>query len=193
VAENGGRYGPPAHVLEQIRAEAGGYGAPQPTGPFDPGQGQAPPAPRKRGFTAGEMWDGEWDITRYGGAKGVVPMPTQERIDLFRRRGAEFDIEAQRLLHEAQKAQAKLNAERRKAREKAASEGKDYIEPFSAKRLQKEHEEAEAEERRLYSQMRDFVAEFCAGSPTREQLDVLPDHEFRRFAYYLGEQLNPEV
>lgn len=173
-----------------MRAEAGGYGAPQPEGPFYP---SAAPVPKKRGFTAGEMWDGEWDFTRYGGTRGVVPMPTQERIDLFRRRGAEFDIEAQRLLHEAKKAQAKLDVERRKAREKAALEGKDYIEPFSAKKLQKEHEEAEAEERRLYGQMRDYVTEFCAGSPTREQLDVLPDHEFRRFAYYLGEQLNPEV
>lgn len=164
-----------------------GTAFPQAQGPF------YPQAPQKRGFTAGELWDGDWDFSHYGGGKGSVPMPTQERIDLFRQRGAEFAVDLERLAYEARKAQAKVNAERRKAQEKARAEGKEYIEPFSAKKALKEIEEANAEEKRIYETMRGFVAEFCAGSPTREQLDILPDHEFRRFANYLGSQLDPEV
>jgi len=160
---------------------------PQPAGPYYP---QAAP---KKGFTAGSTWDGAWDFTNFGGGTGYTPMPTQERIATFRRRGSEFTVEGERLIHEAEKAEAKTRAERRKAAEKAYGEGKEYIEPFSAKKSLKELEDAEAERNRLYDQMRDFVAEFCAGSPTREQLDALPDHEFRLFTNYLGEQINPEA
>src|SRR5215208_3417379 len=95
---------------------------PQPEGPFTP---QPAPA-KKRGFTAGDMWDGDWDFTNFGGTTGTTPMPTKERIDNFRRRGLEFTVEGERLMHEAQKAEAKTRAERRKAAQKAHEEGKEY-------------------------------------------------------------------
>ena len=180
-----GRTGPSPQVLAAMRGEDPYGQIPQPSGPYAPTQ--------KRGFTAGETWDGAWDFTHYeGGEKGDTPMPNQERIGIFRRRLSEFSVEAQRLFHEAQKADAKAKDERRKAAEKAYAEGKDYVEPFSAKKAIKEMEDAEAEDKRLHGLLREHMAEFCAGSPTLQQLNVLPDHEAMRFANYLAEQISPE-
>jgi hypothetical protein len=37
------------------------------------------------------------------------------------------------------------------------------------------------------------VAEFCAGSPTREELEKFNDFEFRAFVNWIGSLINPEV
>lgn len=176
--------GMPPSVLGQMRGESL-----PPQGPFVP---QAAPV-QHRGFSAAALWDGVWDFRPEVDAWGEIPHPTQERIDTFRRKGAEFAVEAERLAREAEAAQRKLEKKREEARAKAQAEGKEYNEPFNAKKLLADVNEAIGEEHRLYNVMRDHVAEFCAGSPTREHLDGITDPTFRRFVDHIGSLINPEV
>src|SRR5215218_6557669 len=105
MTENG-LTGPSPQVLAAMRGEDPYGHIPQPTQAY---YGQSPEAPVKRGFTAGDTWDGVWNFTHYeGGEKGNTPMPTQERIATFRRRGAEFIVEQQKISHEVRKADAKV-------------------------------------------------------------------------------------
>lgn len=162
-------------------------------GHYSPEPGH-PPGPRRAGgFDAGALWDGHYTLRPFVDAEGDIPHPTQARIDAFKRKGAEFAIEAERLARDAEAAQRKLDARREDARAKAEAEGKTYTEPFNATKQLKELEEAMSEERRLYDLMRDHVAEFCAGSPTREELGTLPDFKFREFVDWIGSLINPEV
>jgi hypothetical protein len=162
------------------------YAAPLPEGPFYP-------QPSRGGFDAGDLWNGHYVLRPFVEAEGDVPHPTQERIDTFRRKGAEFAVEAEKLAREADAAQRKLDEKRQKAKEKAEAEGKEYVEPFNADKLLKDVEHAMSEERRLYDTMRDHVAEFCAGSPTRDELGALPDFKLRQFIDWIGSLINPEV
>ena len=104
-----------------------------------------------------------------------------------------FEVEALRLQHEAQQAQAKANAERRKAMQDALQAGEEYIEPFDVEEAKKEVKQALKELHEMHDQMRDHLAEFCKGHPTRAALGKLPDPEFRRFNNWVGSLINPEV
>lgn len=166
---------------------------PQPEGPYFPSGGS-----QQRGFRAGSLWDQEaaYDLSRYvkgNGATGSIPHPTQERIDKFMEIGAMFEVEAQRLKHEAAEKQRQLNAERRKKMMEAAEKGEEYVEPFDVEEAKKEVKEALAELHRMHDEMRDHLAEFCKGHPTRAALGKLPDPEFRRFNNWVGNLINPEV
>lgn len=164
---------------------------PQPDGPFYP-------EPQQHGFTAGSVWEREaaYDLTAYvkgNGAVGTIPHPTQERIDKFMEAGAMFEVEAMRLQHEAQEKQRQANAERTKAMQEAAAKGEEYIEPFDVEAAKKEAKEALAKLHQMHDEMRDDLAEFCKGHPTRAALGKLPDPEFRRFNNWVGSLINPEV
>jgi hypothetical protein len=167
---------------------------PQPEGFFSPD----PSGATQHGFTAGSMWDREakYDLSNYvkgNAATGTIPHPTQERIDAFMEAGAFFEVEAMRLQHEAAMQQRQLNAERQKKIKEAAKKGEVYIEPFDVEEAKKEAKEALSELHRLHDQMRDHLAEFCKGHPTRAALGKLPDPEFRRFNNWVGSLINPEV
>ena len=165
---------------------------PQPEGPY------YSPNMQEHGFTAGSVWDKEaaYDLSTYvkgNGATGTIPHPTQERIDKFMEAGAMFEVEAMRLQHEAETKQAKANAERRKAMLEAAKKGEEYVEPFDLEQTKKEVLEALQELKNSHDRMRDHLAEFCKGHPTRAVLGKLPDPEFRRFNRWVGSLINPEV
>lgn len=165
---------------------------PQPDGPY------LPDSSAQYGFRAGSLWEREaqYDLSHYvkgNGATGVIPHPTQERIDKFMEAGAMFEVEAMRLRHEAEQAQAKANTERRKAMMDAAEKGEEYVEPFDVEAAKKEVKEALAKLHDMHEQMRDHLAEFTKGHPTRAQLGKLPDPEFRRFNNWVGSLINPEV
>lgn len=168
---------------------------PQPQGPFYP-SGVAQPSPS--GFTAGAVWEREaqYNLSHYvkgNGATGMIPHPTQERIDKFMEAGAMFEVEAMRLQHEAAEAQRNANAERHKAMTEAAQKGQEYVEPFDVEQAKKEAKAALKELHEMHDQMRDHLAEFCKGHPTRAALGKLPDPEFRRFNNWAGSLINPEV
>lgn len=165
---------------------------PQPDGPY------LPDSSAQYGFRAGSLWEKEakYDLSHYvkgNGATGMIPHPTQERIDKFMEAGAMFEVEAMRLQHDAAEAQRKARAERMKAMQEAAAKGEEYVEPFDVETAKKEAKEALDELHRMHDQMRDHLAEFCKGHPTRAALGKLPDPEFRRFNNWVGSLINPEA
>lgn len=137
------------------------------------------------GFDAGAVWDGHYTLRPYADAEGDIPVPTQERIDDFRRKMGKFVVDLQKAADEQAKA-------RRKAEEEQAKDPT-YGENFDAERAMADLEQAIAEERRIYGEMRDHVAAFCKGKPTRKQLEKLPDVVFLKFADFVGGLINPEA
>lgn len=161
-----------------IMANGAGYSAPQPSA--------------TSGFDAGNLWDGHYVLRPYVDAEGDIPIPTQQRIDNFRRKMGVFALDLQKAADDAARAQRKAEAEARKAELAAIEKGEEVdTEPFDVEKAKADLEEAIAEERRIYDEMREHVATFCQGHPTKAQLNKLPDAVFLKFVDFVGGLINP--
>jgi|GEM_PF-2332454 len=123
-------------------------------------------------FSAGSVSTLDYDFTaipREDGqgtcsGKGIVTEPSEGRIKAFATALSEFQARVTEIEAEASK------------------EGIDDATEEALK------VEAEA----LTSKVKEVVADFCAGSPSLEELTQLPPRYFRAFTSWLGQELSPK-
>lgn len=138
--------------------------------------------PEPEGFDAGTVWNFPYNLNPYVDAKGHIPPPPQELLDTFER-------DMGRLLAEYEKAARDAEDAERKAQEARGEEGSEDV---FARQLSQMDQYLE-EKATALGKMKDIVAKLCQGSPSREDLDALPEYVFRRFSDAIGRKINPEA
>lgn len=142
----------------------------------------APPEPE--GFDAGTVWNFPYNLNPYVDATGYIPPPPQELLDSFTR-------DMGRLMAEYEKAARDAEDAQRKADEARQDQEEDSEEILT--RQLAELDQYLEEKRTAMGRMKNITAKLCQGSPSREELDGLPEYVFQRFADTIGRKINPEV
>jgi hypothetical protein len=113
----------------------------------------------------------EYDFSKWGGSKGVIPEPPRFAVSRMLKRVDELFVE--------------LGL--RKAGDSEVKTPDDVIET-----MEKVNEEEVFE--KMQDGLLEILAEVCGGSPSREDLEKLPYRPFQGFfGYLMGELTNPEA
>jgi hypothetical protein len=152
-------------------------GFPGAQGPFVP----TPVAPEPDDFSGDNVWKFTYNFGKYAkgrDVKGEVPTPSQARIDKYERDLTMLQVELEHAARQEQ--QAVQQAE-------AAQQGAG----LSIEEARETVERAFAFKQQVMDKMRDALADFCGGHPTRKQFDLLPENALIAFNNALRRKLNP--
>lgn len=147
-----------------------------PQGPFTPGA-----SPEPDDFSGDSVWKFTYNFGKYSKGKevrGEVPVPTQARIDAYERDLTMLRVE---LDHAARQEQAAIQ------QAEAAQQGQGQ----SIEEARATVERAFEFKRQVMDKMRDVLADFCAGHPTRKQFDLLPENALIAFNNAIQRKLSP--
>ena len=143
-------------------------------GPFYPQA--APPEPED--FSGDSIWHFTYNFGKYAKGKeikGEVPVPTQARIDAYERDITMLRVE----LDHAARAEQQAIAQAEAAQGQSLEEARANVErAFEFKRA-------------VMDKMRDALAAFCGGHPTRKQFDLLPENALIAFNNAVQRKLSP--
>ncbi len=152
----------------------GGGGFPQAQGPF---VSQAPP----EDFSGDDVWKFTYNFGKYAkgkDVKGEVPVPTQARIDKYERDFTKIQVELEVASRQEQRAIAQME-------EAHQGQGPTLEEAMAAV------ERTLALKAKAVDGLRDCLADFCGGHPTRKQFDLLPENALIAFSNAIRRKLNP--
>lgn len=153
--------------LRQAEAQAAPANAPAASRP-------ASPAETDDGFDAGEIKQIKYNLRPYVQADGIVPEPDSPRLNKF--------IKRVTLLSAA-------TAEEGAAAEALSEGGEPDLTKIDREELEKLLDKNAVAE----DELRQAVADLCNGSPTPDQIKLLPTRVFTAFFNYLLKKLSPEA
>jgi hypothetical protein len=161
------------------QAAAPPNGFPGAQGPF---YGQPAPTPEPDDFSGDSVWTFTYNFGSYAKGKdiaGAVSIPSQARIDKYERDISMLRVELDHAARAEQQAIAQAEAAQHTTGGPTLEEARAAVErAFDLK----------AE---VMNKMRDALADFCAGHPTRKQFDLLPENALIAFNNAVQRKLAP--
>lgn len=132
-------------------------------------------------FSGDDVWRFTYNFGKYAPAskpiKGEVPTPTQPRIDSYERDLSRITVELEHAAGEETRALARLEA--------SQGEGRSVEEAMAGV------ERAFALKSEVLEKLKDAMANFCGGHPTRKQFDLLPENALFAFNNAIRKKLSP--
>lgn len=151
-------------------------------GGFPQAQGPFYPTPEPDDFSGDDVWKFTYNFGKYAKGKdvrGEVPIPTQARIDAYERDYTRVQVE---MGYAAQQEERAL----RQADEAKAGEG-----GISLEEAMQYLDNAFKAKTESVDKLRDVLAAFCGGHPTRKQFDLLPENALVAFNNAIRRKLDP--
>lgn len=133
------------------------------------------------GFKAAEVAETlDYDFSPYSDAKGAIPEPSAEQVNVFN---------ARYIALMAALARFQGNRQRRAADpETEETEDRTLMQELDA--MVAESTELSPEMKRIDTELRQIVSDVCSNEPSLEELSKLPSRQFRAFLAWLNEELN---